>query len=322
MKVLFVTSRSPDHLSSVLWDGIQEVLGEDNVVDAVGCPLLHRSEAEKAFPGKPELHAISATREGRTLRDTSDSFDLMVINAVFNRDFDWNTILTLLDRMALYGKIAYVEGWDAAWQIHPPIIPADAVFRKEIHPGWQSSYTANYHVPVHHLTFAAPTRWFSEQTEGFERPVDIFFSGSPDTNHPDRPWRWPSFAGVFQSKKIHHSIVASTHLGVDRYFSIMRQSKLALCPAAADGADSLRTYEAAVCGAIPFFIGYPPHVRDNWFTPEMSFSCATPAEVPGHVDEALHPARDLGAMRKLLLEHTRKYHTTAARARKLLEVVG
>ena len=320
MKCLFVTAReATDHLASCLWDGLQEVLGEENVVDAVGHRLLHNytcgetewqgETGDSRFGSKDVLGGISGRRHGRHLVDSEERFDLLVLNAAFLREFDWSWADPWVNRLNRGGKIAYVEGWDSAHEVHKPPIAVDAVFRKEIDPSFSYPYDC------HHLTFAAPARWFHSEDETRERPFDVFYSGTTHSN----AIRWATLAAVFQSRQHHKSIVSSKHMGVSvpAYFNYYRQSKLALCPASAEGADSLRTYEAVACGAIPLFVGYPSWRREEWFGGKI-FQCSRPDEVAAHIDAALD--RDLPAMRRELLAFARQHHTTRARAEKLLRL--
>jgi Exostosin family/Glycosyl transferases group 1 len=323
MRVLFVTSRKDcDYLASSIWDGLQQLLGEENVVDAVNSPWLHKStcdelcSAESPTAGHaPIIRGISGSREGASLTQGMPKFDLMIVNACFMRERNWDFIE---EGRELFCKedaqIAYIEGWDAAWQVEPPQMRVDAYFRKEIAPG------VAYPMPPHYLTFAAPERWFIERLDlGMPRPIDLFFSGNPDACLPGQEVRRPMLANVFRTRKSHHSIIATHRMGYEQYFSLLRQSKFALCPSGADLTDSLRTFEAVACGAIPIFVGYPDHLRDPWFPNETCISC-TADTLPEHVDEAL--SHDSVPRRRALLEHARKYHTTVARARQLLERLG
>jgi hypothetical protein len=310
MKCLFVTSKAPDHLACCIWDGLQEVLGEENVVDAVGCDWLHASTAgdsatERCVPGG---------RGGSILGKVYKDFDFLVVHSCFNRDHNWNWCLMWQNYLRSGGKVAYVEGWDAAWQIEPPGMKFDAVFRKEIKPGVEYPY-----VPIP-LGFAAPERWFRHGSlEDGHRAYDVCFIGSPETCHPNDPdLRWRALKNLFRTRRKHHSVVATHYLGFEEYYGTLRRSKLALCPAAADGADSLRTYEAVACGAVPIFVGYPNHVRDPWFPNELVYQCSV-EDLPEHVDEAL--SHDLTEKRKALVEWGKKHHTTRARAEKVLKLV-
>jgi hypothetical protein len=188
----------------------------------------------------------------------------------------------------------------------------DAAFRKEIDPG------ITYPYRPHHLGFAAPSRWILPGTENFERNCDLFFSGNPDACLPGKEVRWPALGRVFQTRRSHKSVLATCWLGYDRYFEMLRMSKLALCPSGADLTDSLRTWEAVACGAVPLFVGYPPWVREPWFSNEACLSC-TVDTLAEHVDEAL--AHDLAPRRRQLMKEVWDNHTTAARARQLLEVL-
>lgn len=128
---------------------------------------------------------------------------------------------------------------------------------------------------------------------------------------------------VFRTRRTHHSILATFGMGWQDYFGYLRRAKLALCPSGADDTDSLRTMEAVACGAVPVFVGYPDYTRDPWFDGTMSFS-ASPANLPDVLDEALAQAESghLEEKRKNLMAHVRQHHTTAARARRVLEVLG
>ncbi len=320
MKVLFVGPKDQDYLGSCLWDGLQEVLGEANVVDAVDSPWLHKSscdllcddEAIRRLSAPPIMRAIGASREGRRMTDADKgSFDILVLISSFNRDADWNWARERLSWCKPDARVAYVEGWDAAWQMGRPEMDVHAVFRKEI-ASW-----VDYPYSPHHLTFAIPERMFIKHES--ERTCDVFWSGNPDSCHPDHPVRWPMLGKVFHTRKHHRSVFATIGLGWEAYWDLLRSSKLALCPSGADDTDAMRTYEAAACGAIPVFVGYPERVRDPWFGGEHCFNCTVDTLVD-HLDEAL--SHDLTGRRKALLEHARKHHTTAARARKVLTTLG
>jgi hypothetical protein len=310
MKVLFVMCKeNTDHLATCLWDGLQEVIGAEDVVEVVGHRYLHSLMEMDCV-----LAAIGCSRPGEFFwNDKEKDFDLLVLNAAFTREYDWDWAKQWTKYLRPKAKVAYVEGWDSAHEVHPPEMHVDAVFRKEIDP-W-----AKYPYSCHHLTFAAPARWLDAADGARERPIDLFYSG---TTH-SHPLRKRAVGEVFRSERSHRSIVATTNLGVTvpDYFSYLRQSKICLCPASAERADSLRTYEAAACGAIPMFIGYPPWRREEWFGPDEAFFCEA-EDVAAHVDAALSPERDLGLMRQRLLEKVRYYHTTRARAEKLLRLVG
>lgn len=312
MRVLFVApEKSCDFLASCLYDGLQEVCGHDNVIDAVGCDWLH---AGSDGMGSDVVKAVSCVRPGRNLTEQGFALsDLIVLNACFNRECSWEWASKWLNHLKPGGKVAYVEGWDAAWQVNDPEIHVDAYFRKEI------ASHVQYPMQPHPLTFAAPARWFDWQETG-DRPIDVYFSGNPNTCLPSAPVRWPALGQVFRTHRTHRSIIVTSASDVEYegYLSMMRHSKLALCLPAADNADSFRTYEAVACGAIPIFVGYPNHVRDPWFPPELVYSCSV-EDLPEHIDEAL--AHDLTEKRQALIEWSRKNHTTRARAEKLLKVV-
>jgi hypothetical protein len=347
VRCLFVTCRKdPDYISSCTWDGLQEVLGEDNVVDAVNSPWLHKSSLDAMYGTgpHPEVRAISGSREGVSYKvlQSSGYFDLIVLHACFVRDLDWQWVKDLKG-INPRAKVAYVEGWDAAWDVTRPEIPVDAYFRREIND------SIPYPMRPHHLSFAMPERMFPQTTpkpsaldwarriveqikageplpprptewwEG-DRPYDVFFAGNPRSCHPDRPVRWRMLRELFSTHTMHHSIACTGTLGGwEPYWEIMRQSKLALVPPGADDCESLRCYEAAAAGAIPILLCYPAYRREPWFPPETCFECGLDG-LADCIDHAL--SNDQTARRQALLEYARKHHTTRARAEKLLKVMG
>ncbi len=316
MKCLFVTCKnSPDYLSATIFDGLQEVLGESNVVDAVHSPWLHQSFLDAAYGTgpHPEVRMLTGSREGAYLDDGHENdFDLMVVNAAFTRDFKWDRVRSWATRLKPGGKVAFVEGWDAAWQVTPLEIPVHAYFRKEIKPG------VSYHQEPHHLSFAMPARMF--QPTDLPRPVDVFFAGNPRSCHPDRPVRWPMCKQVFSTRGMHHAVVSTVDMGGwEPYWEIMKKSKLALVPPGADDCESLRCYEAAAAGAIPILLCYPAYRREPWFPPETCFECGLEG-LADCIDNAL--ATNLTGRRAHLVEYAKKHHTTRSRAEKILEVLG
>jgi hypothetical protein len=325
MKVLFAGPTSPDHLMCCLWDGFQDLLGKENVFASMPNAALEqrgcKQEGElsdRNMSVEPIVASISGSRPGKRLGaelacDELTDFDLLLVFSSFNRDHGWQRIRDLTARLRPKGKIVFIEGWDAAWQIEKPEISFDAYFRKELLPGGHYPYA-----PIYHLSFAAPARWFQPLPD-VHRPYDVVFIGNPCSNHPERDVRWAMLQNVWKTRKRHASVVATAGLGHDTYWRILRQSKLALCPAAADGADSLRTYEALAAGCIPIFVGYPNHIRDPWFPPELIYDCQSDT-LAEHIDEAL--SHDLRPKRQPLLEWGKKHHATRTRAEKVLRVLG
>jgi hypothetical protein len=129
---------------------------------------------------------------------------------------------------------------------------------------------------------------------------------------------------IFQTSNRHKSLVGNPPRGAvahAEYLNLMRQSKLCICPTGGARCDCLRTYEAAACGCIPVFVGYPPWKREPWFADGLdSFYCDV-GNLPSFLDRTLS-LRDFSEMRQCLVEHARKHHTTRARALKLLKAVG
>lgn len=305
MKALFCTSYSDDFISAVVWDGLQEVLGEENVSDAAFSPCLHAYS-----PVRSPAWRVGGSRSGRCLDLADHDYDLLVLNAALLRDHDWHWPINLKTQFLRQGgKVALIEGGDGWNEINLPPFPVDAVFRREIALGVDYG-------PVRHLTFAAPARWLPGSDRP-ERTWDIFNANS----YPSNATRWDAASWMFRSSRRHFSLACTGGLPLDHYFNCMRDSRLAICCAGGGDSDCMRFAEAPACGAIPIFVGVPQKIRENWFEPEEhAFFCGAPDELPAVIDRAL--GMDLHAMRVRLLQHVWKYGTTAAMARRILQAVG
>jgi hypothetical protein len=311
LKVLFATAKSACYLSEMLWDGLREIVGPENLVDATHCPHLHELN-----PNTPcgRLCGEDWDDEPNLLTNQKD-FDLLVLNSCFIRDFDWHWPKgDLMYRLKPGAKVAYVEGWDGANTIEPPQVPVDAVFRREFDPNEDYSI---YGAPVFPLTFAAPKRWFPGE-ETFERNIDIFCCF-----HNVLPRaRQESCNIVGQMTSQYKVIVSSAAIPLQSYLDLLRRSKLCICaPGAADCSDCLRTYEAISCGAIPVFVGHPSRHREPWFarSAHALFTDST-GDLTRLMNDALNT--DLEPMRERLLSWSLKHHTTEARARQMLRDLG
>lgn len=323
MKVLFVTSRHRDYLALQTWDGLCDVLGEENVVDAVGCPWLHRSsvldylaspqataESRRGYHTGFACAAMVGMREGRTLERAEDYFDLLVMHSCYADD----AADIIGGRLAPWNKAVWIDGGDDAHYAVVPPLTFDAYFRKEIDPAWAYPYQPQ------HLNFSAPERWFEPLGEEADRDVDIFFCGNPTTNHQGAD-RWGCCRHVFSMQRRCNVIMGTCGLGWAHYLSLLRRSKFALCPSGAAGCDSMRTFEAVAAGAIPVFVGYPERVREPWFPQDLVVQVADHHHLHEVMDSALD-GHDLGPMRRGLREWCLKHHTTRARAQRVLDVLG
>lgn len=324
MEVLYATAKGNDFLASCVWDGLQELLGQEHVWDANDVPCLHNSSA-----GCDPCARVSSSRHGRHWRGPADeraslfpvptSFDLLVVNAAFLRERDWHWPLSLREYLKPGGKVAYLEGWDGASEVHNPYTESDppfhvdAIFRREIDP------RVAYPYECHCLMFAAPSRWFCR--DAHERPSDVVFSGHAVGDYP--PDRWEQLRQIFQTTRQHRSVAASMGIFTDHYlyFRQLQQFKLGLSPAGGGWCgDCMRHWELIASGVIPIFCGYQPRVREPWFDDRHVFTLERPEQIPALIDHAL--SIDLRPMREAMQEHALTHHTTKARAEKMLRVLG
>jgi hypothetical protein len=308
MKVLFVSSRSNDYVASCLWDGLGELLGENNVYDAVNAPSLHLGTDDNP------CSRISASRKGRTLSDNDGPFDLMVINACFLREYEWGLVRVLRERLTKDARIAFIEGWDSATEVHEPPFPVDAIFRREIDPRRSYPYNRVGNKQPHSLMMAAPRRWFCHTDD---RPFDVFYAANVETT----PFRWDVLSKMWQTKTKHKSIGASCSITFSKYFDVLHTHKLAICPpGAGECGDCLRTWEVVAAGCIPIFVEDKRYTREPWFADDECFRVQHPDMLPYKIDEAL--SMDLKPMRDKMQAHVLAEHTTAARASRLLKLTG
>jgi hypothetical protein len=303
VRCLFVSCRADDYVASCLWDGFQELCGEENVIDAVGVPGFHKG------CGLNPCSRISASRIGKTWDDgKAIAVDLVVVNACILREFSWDWFSDLLRRVS-FDKLVLVEGWDSSHQVENPPFPVDAVFRREIDPYFEYPYKC------HSLTMAAPSRWFV-QTD--DRPFDVFYASQSNSSES----RWEVLSAMFQTKNKHRSIGASRGVGFDNYFLYLQTHKLAICPpGAANALDCLRTWEAVANGCIPIFLEIPMnHKIDPWFAEDECFSAQHATMLPYWIDKAL--GMDLKPIRDKMQATAREKHTTKSRAAQILKAVG
>src|SRR5262249_17398584 len=153
-------------------------------------------------------------------------------------------------------KVCFVEGGDGWNEIHDPLTPVDAVFRREALP--HVSYPYAYHP----ITFAAPSRWFHPPPEA-DRHLDVVGLLA----HPSHPIRWEAMRQAWNGAGRYNFLMATSNpFGHPHYLSLLRHAKIALCGPGGAASDCMRFAEVAACGAIPLFVGLPPKVRWNWFT--------------------------------------------------------
>lgn len=309
-RCLFITSRDDDFLSACLFDGLQTVLGPENVLCAEHYSYL--------APGCPTPAGRVAGAHALYVAERYQDVDVAVVNACYDRDHDGGWLLHELGNRRLWGRAAYVEGWDAAWHVHPPpdVPKPFVVFRKE----WETLRLYPY--VCGHLTFACPERWLAFPEGG--RDVDVFFAGNLDSCDP----RWPRLRHDMRKQADglayahwgkYNVAVEGRRLSYDEHTALLRRTKLALVPAGADGAETMRGFEAAAAGAVPVFVSYPDLVREDWFTPDVAYF----AQVEHLADILAGALRDdLAAKRARLREHVLAKQTTRRRAEKVLRALG
>lgn len=308
MKCLFLTSTTDDYLASCAYDGLQEILGESNVYDAINNPGLHAP-----CPENP-CSRIGASRIGNVLSDGDGDFDVFVINACFLRQNEWSLARKLLERLRPGAKIAFIEGWDSYLQIETPPFHVDAYFRREL------DILTKYPYPAKCLTMAFPRRWFT-QTD--DRPLDVFYA----CNALSHLARWQVLESMWKTKKQHRSISASCAVASDMktYFGYLSTHKLAICPTGAgECMDCLRTWEVVANGAIPIFVGLPRRTIEPWFSYHNEvFAIPSAMYLPDIIDKALGMSNtELKDMRDEMQATALAYHTTYARAKRLLDLTG
>ncbi len=306
-RALYATAGHDDYIASCLWDGLQELLGWENV----SCAGWNSGFHDYTRAGSA-CWRVGGHRTGTCLRhEDGVSYDLAVFNACHLNDHrDWHWGQNLLYRhLKPGGKVAVVEGGDGYNEVSYPPFKVDGYFRREIRPGFP------YPEAPTHLTFSAPARWL-EGSDSTRRKYDVLGVNS----YFSHPMRWEILQRMFQTARRHVSLACSGAVSDDRWLDYLRSSKLCLCPPGGADSDCMRYAEAAACGAVPVFIGLPGKVREDWFSHENAFFCGSPNELPALLDHAL--GCDLDAMRGRLLDHVRRHMTTAAMARKVLSKVG
>ncbi len=317
MKVLFISTPSHDLASIFLYSGFCDLVGKKNVVLAEPYPYLEHDDcgpSGRILPRMPKFSsAIGSTRVVAPILGDGHldgSFDLVVLNASFNRDHNWTWASMMVhSSLAKNGVVAYVEGWDAATgEVFPapPTLPITRVFRREILPGHAYPY---YPTP---LQWGCPEWWLDEPRE--TKTIDVSCLCSPHTVAS----RWPIMAKMFETSTRYMSVVGGA-IEFEKYLWVTRRSKYVVIPPGG-GSDCIRQWEAIGCGAVPIFVGHPPRVREPWFTADEILECSI-EQLPATIDNALSNI-DLPAMQARLERRVRAEHTTKARAQRLVDLTG
>jgi hypothetical protein len=316
MKVLFASAaNSPDMSAGFLWDGLQTVLGAENVADATdGKSLRGKPEGmwanDRPIRFQPLGHRVPV--------DGEDDFDLLVATSTFLRDHDWRWLQDMCDRrLKRSAKKVWFETLDGAADVVVPQLGFDAVFKREIDPVVKYPYQ---HKPLS-LLCAVPERWFTEPKYGWtdEKPYDVFnVSNALSTGHPTR---WNSLSPTFCTTKRYHVLAGTSCLNPNWiYLEIARKFKLIVEGPGAEGAsDNGHLWEGIGLGGIPLFVQQSCRPRWPWFTAEHCFWCDRPEDLPGAIDRAMD--MDLDAMRLRLKAHTLEWHTTEKRAKQFLQMI-
>lgn len=316
MKVLFVSAAdSPDLSAGFLWDGLQTVLGPENVADAMRGTALRGLPEGKWANSRP----IRYFEKHRVPEIDEDDFDLLIATSTFLRSRDWNWLGTLAaDRLKKGAKVVWFDTLDGAADIVVPQVPVDAIFKREIDPAIH--YARHYPQPLSLLT-AMPERWLYDEKYGWteNKPYDVFNVSNAVTT--GWPTRWNSLSPTFGTSRRTHALAGAGVLQPNWvYLHVMRMFKLVVDSPGAEGAsDSCRTWETIAAGGIPLFLEQQCRPRWPWFTGEHCFWCDRVEELAGAIEKALDS--DLQARRLRLREHVLKYHTTEQRARQFLLMV-
>ena len=241
------------------------------------------------------------------------NFDLLVLNAAFLRDHDWHWAWHVLERVKYGGKVAYVEGWDSAHEVHNPWtesnppFPVTTIFRREIDPDFRYPYQC------YHLDFASPARWFDETERlGLERNIGVYFSGTLHSN----PFRLPIAQEAIKVAGKYWFVLAADHpFDTKENQRLMRRSKIVLSPpGAADCNSTGRLFEILACGAIPVCVNYLERVHE----PELRCYFTDIPKLISTIDLALYDGWE--QRRQQIFDHARQHHTTRARAERLLRL--
>jgi hypothetical protein len=309
VKVLFVTCKAADYISSVLWDGLCEVLGPQNVYDAIHSPQLHPVKGEDSNRDPNTAVGRHPGAIANYLRD-ENGFEIMVMNAAFFREGSMGQAERFRALCRQDAAMIYVNGDDGTdWGVTPPW-PIDAFFRREMVPGFP--YPGN----THPITMAAPRRWFVEMP--VERDIDFLHAGW----YMAHPARWQIAQKMFSTQRRHHSLCATQSIIPYSYwFSMLRRTKFCICPPGA-GSDCLRQWEALACGAIPIFVDHPDRLGD--LHPQGTITIKDVDELPALMDTLMDRVLgyDMTGDRRAMWENALAKHTTAARARQVLRSVN
>lgn len=316
MKVLFASAgHSPDMAACYLWRGLQDLLGPENVADAMyGASLRGLPEGmwahDRPVKYRPEGH--------RTPLQGEDDFDLLVFTSTFLRDRDWDWLRAQKDRLRPGGKFVYYETLDAPTEWFVPPFPVDAVFKREIDPCVVYPFD---HKPLS-LLCSVPEEWFDDPLYGWtdQKIYDVIHvSNARETGSPVR---WDSLTAPLLTRRKIQALISTSAVvqPATTYLHVARMFRLVICtPGGGCSADSSRCWETIAMGGVPLFVGQPCRPRWPWFTRDHVFWADAVADAPRVIEEAL--GSDLDALRLRLKEEALKNHTSRARAAQFVRMV-
>jgi hypothetical protein len=315
MKVLFASAKdTPDMSANFLFDGLQTLLGPENVADAADGTALRGSPEGKWANSRP----LQYFEDHRVPQPGEFDFDILVATSTFLRDQSWAWLETMKQlRLKHGGKMVWFDTLDGAADGFVPPFPVDAVFKREIDPAVQYKYG---HPPLS-LLCGVPERWFTDQIYGWtdQKAYDVFNVSNAVTTGV--PTRWQSLSPTFCTSKRYNTLAGAGVLQPNSiYLHVARMFKLIVeCPAGEGASDNGHLWEGIGLGGIPIFVQQACRPRWPWFTDEHCFWCDRPEDLPAAIERAMDS--DLDAMRLRLKDHVLAQHTTKERARQFLQMI-
>lgn len=334
MRVLFLDHPEPDFMSAMLYLGLKQVLGDDDVVDWPWQPHFHGEAYHGPVPGNPNGYAEPfpwmPALPGRKWGDDEvlarlQEFDVVALASprAYNTE--------RLSRLPRPAKTVIVDGedystlrWDLIEKFKPAVYFKTSMQNNpfEVYPAEQRARLADTFKLV---AFPLATTFVIEPTQP-KKMIDVCFLGGGNWHGPrregvteDRPLLKPELERLLRSELPNARIVTG-NVAYSEFRQTLSASKIAVC-VSGHGLEPVRTYEAMSCPGTMVIRERIDHVTP-WPLQTVSAEFGSYAEVPALCRHYLEHDDERRALALEGNKHVLSHYTPSARAWQFLSEVA
>lgn len=264
MKILYLDHPEADFLSALVFRGLCEELGAENVIDWPWMPHFHGQVYEGPVPHAVIGHCApyswmpkneeSAWSDAQVF-ESFGTFDLVILASP--RAYNTNAVRTLIAKFGRDNfRLAMLDGedyttvrWDLVQEFRP-----QTYFKTSLVPNPLEIYPAQKAIMQHQVrVLPCPlATTLSEPPEKIDKITDVCFLGGGN-------WRGPRREGQTEDRKplkpelekilldsLPNSKLVLGNVPYEQYLSVVASSKIAVC-VSGHGLEPVRTYESMGC---------------------------------------------------------------------------